>query len=248
MLPRTQLHPPSVSQVEEGGAWDGCGPWPGDFDQPATVERAWIDLVADRPPGERNALRRALAFARARHADQTRRGSDAPYWVHLVRVALALVRWNETNSELLQAALLHDVVEDTPTTLAEVEAGFGPGVASLVEWLTWPSRPGESERAYYARFHADAPREARVLKIGDRADNLRSQQALLMRSGPGVAPWAEGYLSRTRWQVWPIAKDGPSAARAELFIAMADLAAAIDDIVQHGNAEAGAPDRTTAPG
>lgn len=230
MLPRAHLHPPSISQVESDGAWEGSSTWPGVFDEPATVERAWVDLVADRPAAERRDLQRALAFARARHADQTRRGSDTPYWVHLVRVALALVRWGETDPTLLQAALLHDIVEDTPTTLAEVEAGFGPEVASLVEWLTWPSRRGESERSYYARVHASAPAPARVLKIADRADNLRSQLALLMRSGPGHAAWARRYLERTRWQVRPIAHDAPSAGRAELFIAMADLAAAIDDV------------------
>lgn len=230
MLPRTRLHPPSVSQVESGGAWEGSTPWPGVFDEPATVERAWVDLVAERPLEERHDLQRALAFARARHGGQTRRGSDTPYWVHLVRVALALVRWSEADPALLQAALLHDVVEDTPTTLAEVEAGFGPEVASLVEWLTWPSRPGESERSYYARFHAAAPPKARVLKIADRSDNLRSQQALLMRAGPGHAAWARRYLERTRWQVRPLVQRASSAGRVELFIAMADLAAAIDDV------------------
>lgn len=230
MLPRARLRPPSVSQVESDGAWEGSSTWPGVFDEPATVERAWVDLVAERPVEERRDLQRALAFARARHADQTRRGSDTPYWVHLVRVALALVRWGETDPTLLQAALFHDVVEDTPTALAEVEAGFGPEVASLVEWLTWPSRRGESERSYYARFQASAPAPARILKIADRTDNLRSQQALLMRSGPGHAAWARRYLERTRWQVCPNAQDAPSPGRAELFIAMADLAAAIDDI------------------
>lgn len=204
--------------------------WPGVFDEPAAVERAWVDLVAECPGSDRHDLQRALAFARARHADQRRRGGDAPYWVHLVRVALALVRWGETDPDLLAAALLHDVVEDTPTMLAEVSAGFGSPVDELVEWLTFPSRAGEGERAYYARLQADGPRQAHVLKIADRVDNLRSQQALLMRTGPSHAEWARRYLHRTRWQVVPIARDAASPARAELFIAMADLAAAIDDL------------------
>jgi (p)ppGpp synthase/HD superfamily hydrolase len=223
------LQPPSID--EAGNALTVAAPaplaWPTVFDAPATVERAWTDFAALQPDPLRLALRRALAFARSRHGDQTRRGSATPYWVHLVRVAMELARWGEATPVLLQAALLHDTVEDTPTTPAEVAAGFGPEVAGLVVWLSAPDDQSEL-RAYYERLAEDAPPGARVLKLADRVDNLRSIQALVMRTGDRHRRWAGTYLTRTLWQVLPLAADAPSVARVALIAAMADLAPLVE--------------------
>lgn len=199
--------------------------WPTVFDTPAAVDRAWVDFAANHPADERTALRQALAFARARHGDQWRRGSETPYWVHLVRVALELARWGQDTPVLVQAALLHDVVEDTPTSQEEVLEGFGPDVAGLVAWLTAPpSREAPACEAYYARLADEGPPEAHVLKLADRTDNLRSIQALVMRTGDRHRRWAGRYLERTQAQVVPLTADAPSIARVTLFTAMADLA------------------------
>jgi guanosine-3',5'-bis(diphosphate) 3'-pyrophosphohydrolase len=199
--------------------------WPTVFDTPAAVDRAWVDFAANHPADERTALRQALAFARARHGDQWRRGSETPYWVHLVRVALELARWGQDTPVLVQAALLHDVVEDTPTSQEEVLEGFGPEVAGLVAWLTAPpSRDAPACEAYYARLADEGPPEAHVLKLADRTDNLRSIQALVMRTGDRHRRWAGRYLERTQAQVVPLTADAPSIARVTLFTAMADLA------------------------
>ncbi|HMN99855.1 MAG TPA: HD domain-containing protein [Miltoncostaeaceae bacterium] len=226
----TPLRPPAVSDVGGGGPSSPEGrAWPGTFDAPVTVERVWTDFVAGLPdPAERQALARALAFARARHGSQFRRGSDTPYWVHLVRVAMELARWGETSPVLLQAALLHDTVEDTTTTVGEIRTGFGPEVADLVDWLTAPE-DAEAQREYYARLQAGAPFEAQLLKLADRVDNLRSIQALVMRTGERYRRWAGAYLRRTVWQVLPLAAGAPSVARVALVTAMADLAPLVDE-------------------
>jgi len=218
-----------VSDVGGGGPSSPQGrAWPGTFDAPVTVERVWTDFVAGLPdPADRQALARALAFARARHGSQFRRGSDTPYWVHLVRVAMELARWGETSPVLLQAALLHDTVEDTDTTMGEIRTGFGPEVADLVDWLTAPE-DADAQRAYYARLQANAPLEAQLLKLADRVDNLRSIQALVMRTGERYRRWAGAYLRRTVWQVLPLAAGAPSVARVALVTAMADLAPLVD--------------------
>jgi GTP pyrophosphokinase len=221
------LRPPSVDEAADALAPVMPVPiaWPTIFDAPSTVERAWTDFVATRRHAEMIALRQALAFARARHGTQTRRGGSAPYWVHLVRVGMELATWRAATPVLLKAALLHDVVEDTPTTIDEVAAGFGTAVASLVDWMTVVEPAPEVDlRRYYERLATDAPASAHILKIADRVDNLRSIQALVMRTGDRHRSWAGRYLERTHWQVLPLVGGAPSQARVALVSAMADLA------------------------
>src|SRR5205807_7728932 len=111
-----------------------------------------------------------------------------------------------------------------PATAEEIRAGFGDEVAELVSWLTCP-RAGEAElREYYARLQREGPREAQLLKLADRVDNLRSIQALVMRTGDRHRRWAGAYLGRTACQVLPLAAAAPSTARVDLLTAMADLA------------------------
>ena len=141
---------------------------------------------------------------------------------------MELARWGETSPGLLQAALLHDTVEDTETTIGEIRTGFGP------RWRTWSTgsrRPEDSDalREYYARLQAKAPFEAQLLKLADRVDNLRSIQALVMRTGERYRRWAGAYLRRTVWQVLPLAAGAPSVARVALVTAMADLAPLVDE-------------------
>lgn len=217
------LDPPAIWDSEPGRV-PCLGTWPTAFDDPLVVERAWLALVAELQRADRLALQRALAFALARHGDQRRRGGNAPYWVHLIRVAMTLVRWGRLESALLQAAILHDTVEDTETTAEEIRAGFGDDVAELVAWLTCPTTRDE-ERGYYAGLRERGSASAHVLKVADRIDNLRSQEALLARTGARHADWVRAYLERTSWQVMPLTRDAPSVARAELVIAMADLSA-----------------------
>ena len=221
-----RLRPPSVEQTADAlAALPNPIQWPTIFDSPEEVERGWTNFVATLPYSEMIGLRQALAFAKARHGTQTRRGGTAPYWVHLVRVGMELSSWGIVAPVMLISALLHDVVEDTSATLDEVSAGFGAEVALLVGWMTVMEPAPEQEiRRYYERLAAEAPVEARVLKLADRVDNLRSIQALVMRTGDRHREWARRYLARTQWQVLPLVGAAPSRARASLFTAMADLA------------------------
>ncbi len=203
--------------------------WPTVFDTVEAVERAWLQFVAGYPDEERVRLRQALAFAQARHAGQQRRGSDTPYWLHLVRVALELARWGQATPELVGAALLHDVVEDTPTTVDEVAEGFGPKIAELVKWMTAPAgRERTACAVHYERMLRFAPPEAHVLKLADRTDNLRSIQALVMRTGDQYRKWARTYVERTKEDILPLTVNAPSIARVTLVTAMADLAPMVE--------------------
>jgi GTP pyrophosphokinase len=208
------------------GAQDEAGRrWCESFDDPAVVEREWLEL-AGGAGGQRVLLLQGLAFARARHEGQTRRGSATPFWVHPARVAMRLAGWGEGDAALLQAALLHDTVEDTATTVAEVEAGFGPAVAGLVDWLTCPA-DRDGQRAYYRRLEREAPEPVRALKLADRCDNLDSLLALLHRDGARHLPWAEAYLARTEWQVVPLGDGAPEVAGEDLGEALERLVEAV---------------------
>lgn len=199
--------------------------WPTHFDTAADVEDAWERALATRPAGDRRTLVRADAFGRERHEGQMRRGSDTPYWIHPVRVAMGLMQWGVTDRDVLVAALLHDVVEDTVTTPEDVRGAFGARAENLVVWLTAPDgRMGDAVMAYYRRLLEQGPPDAHLIKIADRSDNLRSIQALVMRTGDRHRRWAGAYLNRTQWQVLPLVAGAPSRARVALVTAMADLA------------------------
>jgi len=121
---------------------------------------------------------RAQQFAIACHQriDQRRKYTGQPYEVHLKQVA-ALVRTVSDDAEMIAAAWLHDTVEDTPTTLEDIERGFGRGVAALVGELTDVSNPGDGNRAVRKaidRAHlARASARAKTVKLADLIDNCR---------------------------------------------------------------------------
>ncbi|WP_199797633.1 HD domain-containing protein [Pseudazoarcus pumilus] len=94
--------------------------------------------------------------------------------MHPVAVA-ELVATVEHTPQMLAAALLHDVLEDTRRTRAEVEATFGGEVATLVGWLTDVSRPEGGNRAARKALDreriAKAPATAKTIKLADLIDN-----------------------------------------------------------------------------
>ena len=127
-------------------------------------------------------LQRAIALARSSHAAQVRKSGE-PYFYHPLRVAhMAARHWMDFAS--IMAAILHDVVEDTPVTLGEVEEEFGQEVALLVNGLTKAAderlnRQALKEKTYRKQLLA-AIEDVRVLclKFWDRMDNLQTISAL----------------------------------------------------------------------
>jgi (p)ppGpp synthase/HD superfamily hydrolase len=119
---------------------------------------------------------RALAFAKAAHEsiDQRRKHTGEPYIVHPIAVA-EIVRSVPHTPEMIAAAYLHDVVEDTPVTIEQIRTAFGDKVAELVDWLTDVSRPGDGNRRVRKqidlRHTAKAPPEAKTIKLADLIDN-----------------------------------------------------------------------------
>lgn len=106
---------------------------------------------------------RALAFAISKHADQLDKAGEA-YVSHAIRVADCV----GDHPTLRAAAYLHDVVEDTDTSIEDIRREFGYAVADIIDKLT--RRKNESYENYIAR--CSRSHRARVVKIADLVDNM----------------------------------------------------------------------------
>ncbi|MBM3619129.1 MAG: bifunctional (p)ppGpp synthetase/guanosine-3',5'-bis(diphosphate) 3'-pyrophosphohydrolase [Alphaproteobacteria bacterium] len=122
-------------------------------------------------------LARAAAFAAEKHTGQLRKGeAGEPYVNHVIEVAEMLARaCGGRDIELVIGGLLHDTIEDTGATHAEVAAIFGPGVADLVAEVTDDKSLPKAERKRLQALHAPhkSPR-AKQLKLADKTSNLRA--------------------------------------------------------------------------
>ncbi len=118
----------------------------------------------------------AAAFAAEQHRRQRRKDADAtPYINHPLALATILAReGGVSDAEVLAAALLHDTVEDTETTLAELEARFGPNVAGMVAEVTDDKSLPKLERKRLQVAHAGHKSPgAKLVKLADKIANLR---------------------------------------------------------------------------
>ena len=133
----------------------------------------------------------ALAMTARAHRDQLRKGTDLPYIAHPVHVSIILIR-HGFGEDLAIAGLLHDVVEDTDTSLDLIAAEFGDQVARLVEAVSETKSadgaelPWEQRKAEKLAHLQAAGLEVAALKAADAIHNLRSIIADLQSAGPAV--------------------------------------------------------------
>jgi (p)ppGpp synthase/HD superfamily hydrolase len=110
-----------------------------------------------------------MDFARAAHGDQLDK-AGAPYWLHPVRVMRGL--GPDATLATRQVALLHDVLEDTHLTAADLAAaGFPPDVIGAVKLLTRDKTAG-TYADYVAGIATSGNAMAIAVKIADLTDNL----------------------------------------------------------------------------
>jgi len=122
---------------------------------------------------------RALQFATRKHSEinQKRKYTNEDYIVHPVGVAKIIMTIDHT-PEMIAAAYLHDTVEDTKTTLAEIQEEFGPTVATYVRYLTDISVTSDGNRAKRKeidRQHiSHAPPCVQSIKLADLIHNSKT--------------------------------------------------------------------------
>jgi GTP pyrophosphokinase len=149
-----------------------------------------LALLARRSAAETEVVLKASQWAIQAHQGQ-RRASGDPYYYHALAVA-EILNDLRLDYETVAAAILHDVVEDTKITLADVEAGFGPVIARLVDGVTKMGRLGEfralgeeegkepSQAESLRKLLLAMAEDVRVvlIKLADRLHNMRTLKYL----------------------------------------------------------------------
>lgn len=119
-------------------------------------------------------IREAADFATEAHKGMVRKGGGIPYIYHPMEVAL-LVSQMTKDEEVIAAAYLHDVLEDTPVTAEEIGKRFGSRVLELVKAETEDKTRTWQERKGHTIEHLPtAPREVKLLTLADKLSNLRA--------------------------------------------------------------------------
>ena len=135
---------------------------------------------ASFPETEITRITRAYVFARNAHEGQKRRSGE-PYIIHPVAVAQILAEMG-MDGDSICAALLHDVVEDTPVTAEQVKTAFGESVEQLVDGVTkigqipFSATQEEQQSENIRKMFLAMSRDIRVIiiKLADRVHNMRT--------------------------------------------------------------------------
>jgi (p)ppGpp synthase/HD superfamily hydrolase len=161
-------------------------------------------------------VRDAAYFMIGAHGEQRRKWTNEPYAVHPLRVMRMVDLWllndhfTAQREDVLVAALLHDVLEDTDTTGQQIQQHFGPRVLAYVEGLTDRAKGVRAERARAnAERIARQPPWVQAIKCADIADNVPS----VRRHDPD---FARVYV-REKLDALPLFVDAPSVAIGTAF-------------------------------
>jgi guanosine-3',5'-bis(diphosphate) 3'-pyrophosphohydrolase len=136
-------------------------------------------MFTDHPTKDILLWQKAASFAAFKHRHQLRKDQRTPYVAHPFRVAMTIRQVFDCNdAEILAAALMHDLIEDTTTDYEDLLKKFGKSVADLVAAMTKNMALPEAPReAQYDQGLANADWRARLIKLGDTYDNLCDSMA-----------------------------------------------------------------------
>jgi (p)ppGpp synthase/HD superfamily hydrolase len=147
---------------------------------------------------------RAMARAAELHRGQYRKASTVPYISHPMAVAATVLEHGGTENQAI-AALLHDALEDTDITEAQLRAEFGNGVADIVvacsdttDHLSKP--PWRARKEAYLGHLAGAPEDALLVVVADKLHNARSIATDLAEIG--TALWSRFNATDPADQEW----------------------------------------------
>ncbi len=175
------------------------------------------DIIAELDEQGADLVRRAWRLAASAHEDQVRKDGSRVI-CHVIGVTRNVCRFAGRDAHLVAAALLHDVVENTPVTLVDLQSRFGDRIAGLVDAVT--NRPGE-DAAASARRAREAGDEALLLRLCDRLDGIRRS--------PGRPPdRRRRFLAASRQVHLPLAEEHFPALAAEMRQALEEAENTLD--------------------
>lgn len=163
-------------------------------------------LVNSRTGSDRERLAEAVDFARMAHAGDFRKNTKEPYIVHPLEVCL-VASTVTGDIDVLIAALLHDVVEDTSHTLDEIRDKFGDRVAGFVgdesenkikhvpKNMSWLVR-----KENFIEHLKSAPVESKTICLADKISNLRSTLMMYIKVGDKI--WDDFNQKKTEAHAW----------------------------------------------
>jgi guanosine-3',5'-bis(diphosphate) 3'-pyrophosphohydrolase len=155
-------------------------------------EKLVATVRANRPNDDTEIIRKAWEFCLEHHKGQLR-ASGEPYVLHPLEVAIVLAEM-KLDSTAIAAGLLHDAVEDTPVTTADITAKFGEQVAHIVEGVTKidkiqfankEDRQAENVRKMLLAMVSDV--RVVLIKLADRLHNMRTLEHLPPDKQQGIA-------------------------------------------------------------
>lgn len=151
-------------------------------------------------------LDKAITFAVHAHSGTERRGKSFPYIVHPLE-AVEIVATITPDQELLAAAVLHDVVEDTEVSIEAIRDEFGERVASLVASESEERIEGKNkEESWHERKQAAISRlanacsDAKIVAIGDKLSNMRAIYRDYCEIGDAL--WSRFHTSDPKEHEW----------------------------------------------
>ena len=177
-----------------------------DLRKPPTMMRQYdlIERVRRYNPNTNEALlNRAYVYAMKAHGEQ-RRASGDPYFSHPIEVA-AILTDLKLDDATIAAALLHDTIEDTEATRAEIDTLFGRDIGTLVEGLTKlkkldlvtkEAKQAENLRKLLLAIAADV--RVLLIKLADRLHNMRTLHFMPIEARRRVADETLGNLCAAR--------------------------------------------------
>lgn len=175
--------------------------WKSDYRNVELQQKTLKRLLLEYFPDTVGMIDAALRVAEHAHGAQKRDDGD-PYVIHPIRVARFLIEeMQERNPDVVCAGLLHDVVEDTNTTLDQIRDQFGDRVTQLVDSVTRARAASETEEEKraskpltYQKTIDHGSQETLRIKAADILDNMRSWEIFetMVRSNPvRLARWKD---------------------------------------------------------
>ncbi len=148
-----------------------------------------------------NLIDSAIKLSFKAHRNQTKKGTNSPYIVHPISVALILSHAG-CSEEVIAAGILHDTVEDTKITLQCIREKFGDKVADIVNGCSEPDKslPWKERKTHTIDFLKTASQEVRLVACADKLHNIRTIASDYEKNGDEI--WERFTEKRKEEQEW----------------------------------------------